>query len=89
MAGVATATMIAQLKDDIPIISLDTPDKTVVKELVTMHPSAQCRLDTYFQGALCDKPLKNKISKRNPNSKAFCSDKSQVGTRPLCWFYNN
>ncbi len=31
----------------------ETPDNNVVKKMSNKHPAPQCRLDTYFEGALC------------------------------------
>lgn len=34
-------------------VSFTTPDTTQVSTTNIYHPAAQCRLDTYFAGALC------------------------------------
>ena len=53
-----------------------------------MHPYAQCRLDTYFNGALCtvseiidfddDEETTGACHKKNGDDR---------GLRPQCWFY--
>ena len=85
MASKTVALMLASFKDE--EISFSTPDRTVVDETFLKHPKAQCRMDTYLQGALCDRPLDTKISKKNKH-KGFCSRKDdfEIGVRPLCWF---
>ncbi len=40
-------------------VDFNTPDTSVVSETNTNHPAAQCRLDTYFQGSLCDVKFDN------------------------------
>lgn len=79
----------------------DTPDETVVEETDTSHPAAQCRLDTYFQGALCTtdhdfdvipgKGLKDGQNTAEAEAialKSSCaaSKGDELGNRPLCWF---
>jgi len=87
MAGLSIANLMGELTKPIPELSTTTPDPEVVPKTLNDHPSIQCRLDTYFQGALCDKPLNSRISKHSPFSKAFCSNKvDSLGARPLCWF---
>jgi len=71
----------------------DTPDETVVIVTNPRHPKGQCRLDTYFAGALC------KVSHRddfitgrfNPNGQdgIFAEHEALANSctnRPKCWF---
>ena len=44
----------------------DTPDQTVVSA-TNHHPAPQCRLDTYFAGAVCDKSYGDVVSNDDPN----------------------
>ena len=53
MAGRSVALMIQDLDHDSIEPKFETPDTLVVRAMNYMHPYAQCRLDTYFQGALC------------------------------------
>ncbi|MDP7321620.1 MAG: hypothetical protein QF441_13495 [Bacteriovoracaceae bacterium] len=56
-------------------------DKTIVHSLKEDHPKAQCRLDTMFEGALCNKDYS--WSMHNcPFTKQFYR-----GSRPQCWYY--
>jgi hypothetical protein len=68
-------------------VKFDTPDPHVVKKTNDSHPKAQCRLDTYFQGSLCDKDYLENINLKNEKS-AQCvrSEGYTVGVRPLCWY---
>jgi len=67
-----------------------TPDTTEVEQTKQTHPEPQCRLDTYFQGSLCDKEKSEPISNNNA-SKGYCTrhDHYLQGTRPLCWYRPN
>ncbi|MBX2989300.1 MAG: hypothetical protein KF802_15535 [Bdellovibrionaceae bacterium] len=76
----------------------ETPDKTQVPSTVSSHPNAQCRLDTYFAGALCTKgwdmnliPGKGQGNTAAAEAAAMpfsCTEKENfsLGTRPRCWF---
>lgn len=64
-----------------------TPNTRVVKTTMASHPDAQCRLDTYFKGALCDANLDDFLS--DDFKKGTCHRESSEfteGFRPLCWF---
>lgn len=86
MAGKSLALLLASL-DESQEVAFDTPDTTVVNKTIDYHPNAQCRLDTYFSGALCDKPFTLDVSDTSPNPGTCMSkDGYLVGARPLCWF---
>lgn len=58
--------------------SIATPSTFVVDETNVQYPSMQCRLDTYFRGALCDFDY---------HGDEYCTDKDRpYGARPHCWF---
>jgi len=61
-------------------------DKSKVSKTNNRHPAAQCRLDTYFAGALCDKPIDEDVDALDPNIGA-CSiaNGDKIGVRPACW----
>lgn len=63
----------------------ETPDTKVVKETYGAHPKAQCRLDTYFQGSLCEASQDEEMSSE---TKGSCHETlgHTVGMRPRCWF---
>ena len=100
LAGHSLAALLAALGSQ-PLPSFDSPDTTVVSRTNHAHPKGQCRLDTYFQGALCNKTFDpNVIPGRNhPRGqlsaeaemdamKVSCSSKEgfKIGARPTCWF---
>ncbi len=64
-----------------------TPDSSVVRKTDDKHPAGQCRLDTYFQGTLCDKDITDEVSNRDSSS-GVCTRKKgyEEGVRPLCWY---
>jgi hypothetical protein len=86
MAGKSLALLLADLGGT-KAVSFTTPNKTVVKKTNDAHPEAQCRLDTYFQGVLCDKSIDEDVS--NTDTKigtCIKSDGFKIGTRPFCWY---
>jgi hypothetical protein len=86
MAGVSVAALFAAL-DNLPLSKFDTPDKHVVKKTDDDHPETQCRLDTFYQGALCEKSMNEDVS-QSDEVKGTCHAKTgqKIGLRPLCWF---
>ncbi|MGE0174464.1 MAG: proprotein convertase P-domain-containing protein [Oligoflexales bacterium] len=82
----------------------ETPDMSRVRVTNNAHPGAQCRLDTYLNGALCSKGFADDVipGKKHPSgqgsldveyesAKSSCTSSSlaTTGTRPLCWFAPN
>ncbi len=68
-------------------LSFKTPDTAVVNSHFHGHPMPQCRLDTYFQGALC---ILSELEDVNQND-ALVGNCNRIqgetlGVRPLCWF---
>ncbi len=86
MAGKSVAGLFAALRK-IPEAQFDTPDTKVVTRTDDNHPQPQCRLDTYFQGAICDAAVNEDVSNTDEN-KGVCSlsNGHKIGNRPLCWF---
>lgn len=67
--------------------SFDTPDLNIVKDTFDDHPKAQCRLDTYLQGALCARSVNEKLSDEDEVSGACHTLRGDsIGLRPTCWF---
>lgn len=62
-------------------------DNRVIYYTNDMHPRPQCRLDTYFQGSLCDKSAYNDMSSEDSNvGSCNSSENYDFGLRPACWF---
>jgi len=84
MAGLSTATFLA---GSAPAPRFEAPNATVVRSTNDRHPEAQCRLDTYLQGVMCDKAFSEDVS-QSDEVQGTCHPSlgSTVGNRPLCWF---
>ena len=73
-------------------VSFKTPDKTIVKKTDNAHPHAQCRLDTYVAGTLCNIAWKNDVIPQTEKDakKQSCFNTNTSGydiqARPRCWF---
>jgi len=76
-----------------------TPDKLVVKVTNRTYGSAQCRLDTYFNGSLCTVPAnlseipgraymyQNGPKAETDSARSYCTAQNvPSGARPPCWF---
>lgn len=86
MAGKSLAQLLGDLGGS-PNVAFNTPDKSIVKKTFDAHPQAQCRMDTYFSGTLCDKSLTEDVSDSNPiNGTCIKKDGYSLGMRPLCWY---
>lgn len=87
MAGKILAGILNDLEQGQKPVSFETPDSHVVSQTNDEHPEAQCRLDTYFAGALCNKDLNQTLSNSDPVlGTCNTSTGDKIGTRPLCWF---
>lgn len=103
LGGQSLAVLLAALgREGTP--KFETPDQREVSRTSTAHPAGQCRLDTYFSGALCGVAFDPKVipGKDNPAgqdgieaeteaSKTSCmlALGHTLGTRPHCWFKPN
>lgn len=68
-------------------IAFNTPDKKIVSKTFDNHPEAQCRLDTYFSGILCDKSYEQDTDLNDPSvGGCIQRDGHKLGMRPLCWY---
>ncbi len=87
MAGLSLAGLFHALRNSTEPLVFETPDPAVVSRTDDNHPASQCRLDTYFQGALCEISAYVDVSDRNANE-GTCNrtDGYTDGLRPLCWF---
>lgn len=85
-AGLVLGRVLADLGGE-RAIGLGTPDPKVVTEIYENHPAAQCRLDTYFNGALCTVAVAEERSQTDyrPGS-CYNSAIDAHGLRPHCWF---
>ena len=86
MAGKSVSDLFSSLSK-LPETKFETPDSKVVSNTDHNHPKAQCRLDTYYQGSLCDVNMNEDVS-QSEEVKGTCHGSlgHKIGTRPLCWF---
>lgn len=86
MAGLVLGNVLAELGYEAPTM-LGEYDHTVVARTVDAHPEAQCRLDTYFNGALCTKSVLEKNSDSDELA-GSCDlmNGYDYGYRPRCWY---
>lgn len=83
VAGLALARLLADLGGS-AMPKFDTPDKNKVKSTDEAHPEAQCRLDTYFHGAICG--VDKMIDFDEKDAKVGACNAPTVGYRPFCWY---
>jgi hypothetical protein len=86
MAGKSVADLFSALSK-LPEAKFDTPDPRVASATDDNHPKAQCRLDTYFQGALCEVNYAEDVSNSDA-AVGTCTSANgfKEGNRPQCWF---
>jgi hypothetical protein len=86
MAGDSVAKLFAALRSATPA-QFSTPDPRVVTRTNDNHPAHQCRLDTYFQGALCEVSMNEDVN-QTAEVAGTCHGSlgHSNGLRPLCWF---
>ncbi len=69
-------------------VNFDTPDTYVVEVTDEEHPSAQCRLDTFFAASQCQKSETIDVDDRDPRiGTCNISTGELAGSRPACWYH--
>jgi hypothetical protein len=87
MAGLSVAKLFQALRKETVAPDFKTPDALVVPRMKDEHPATQCRLDTYFQGALCQMDDATDVSQTDEKvGTCHPSNGDTLGNRPLCWF---
>ncbi|MGE3608109.1 MAG: hypothetical protein AB7I27_00880 [Bacteriovoracaceae bacterium] len=87
MAGDSVARLFQALRQQPAPAKFETPDPKVVTRTNDAHPDTQCRLDTYFQGALCEVSFNDDVSNSSEvTGTCHASTGQKSGLRPLCWF---
>jgi hypothetical protein len=87
MAGMSVSKLFQALRNATVEPKFDTPDRNIVTKTDDNHPAYQCRLDTYFQGGLCDVSMNEDVSASSEvTGTCHGSLGDKVGLRPLCWF---
>jgi hypothetical protein len=92
MAGMSLAQLFKSIRRSDVFPRFDTPDKKFIQETFHGHPAPQCRLDTYFAGALCNKDPYIDFADDLASDTGACSlrdDSFKLALRPNCWFGTN
>lgn len=87
MAGRSVSMLFKELRKETKNPEFETPDQNIVTATNDAHPATQCRMDTYFQGALCS--VKADVGLSNTDATVgTCTEKNdfKIGLRPRCWF---
>jgi len=87
MAGLSGAKLFQDLRGQSTAPDFTTPDLRTVNRTNDNHPDTQCRLDTYYSGAICGIDDAQDVD-QNDESVGVCYRNSgdTIGVRPLCWF---
>ena len=83
----STAKLFQSLRGQTTEPQFETPDAKIVTKTDDNHPATQCRLDTYYNGAIC--AIADSVEVDQKDEKAgVCNrvDGYTSGVRPLCWF---
>ncbi len=87
MAGLSLGNLFRDLRKLPTELKFTTPDTRVVTKTDHNHPAPQCRVDTYFQGAICIKHHTDDVSDRDATIGTCTRANSfEDGLRPLCWY---
>ena len=90
MAGLSVASLFKALRNEPRKLDFSTPDPAVVSRTSHSHPGTQCRLDTYYQGAICDISDNQELDDNDYRLGSCTRTAGQtVGVRPRCWFSPN
>ena len=86
MAGDSVSALFASIRKQ-PRASFDTPDRSKVSKTNDAHPAFQCRLDTYFMGAICEVAFNEDVDQKD-EVRGTChkANGHEIGLRPTCWF---
>jgi hypothetical protein len=87
MAGKSLGELFRALRGQKDEIKFDTPDQSKVSKTDHNHPASQCRLDTYFAGALCNADHYQDVDDSDAEiGTCVRSEEMVLGVRPLCWY---
>lgn len=87
MAGMSTAKLFQDLRNQTTAPDFSTPDAAEVSTTNHNHPDTQCRLDTYYSGALCNiSDMVDVDQVDEATGVCYRASGDATGVRPLCWF---
>lgn len=85
LSGQSMGNLFAALRKQPTNPDFSTPITVPVAATNDNHPDPQCRLDTYFNGALCTVKHTVDLSDKSEKTGA-CFDYTKPGARSTCWF---
>lgn len=86
LAGLSVASVNADSRK-VSAPDFERTDPKVVDRTYDAHPVPQCRLDTYFQGSVCEVPSYRTLSQNDEKLNTCHEALSHTkGLRPLCWY---
>ncbi len=87
IASLSIAKLLASMTRSEVIPQFETPDEKKVTQTNISYPSAQCRIDTFFAGLLCEKSFQEDLSDVDEIRGACHSQNGdKIGVRPACWY---
>lgn len=87
MAGLSLGNLFRALRRTDTPLKFSTPDPSVVSRTNHNHPAAQCRLDTYFAGAICSVSAYDDVNDDDATVGTCTRSEGHTdGVRPLCWY---
>ena len=87
MAGRSLSRLFRALRKEEREPKFDEPDANKVSRTSDRHPGTQCRMDTYFQGALCGVSSDVDVDTDDANIGTCNRAEGYThGLRSLCWF---
>lgn len=87
MGGLSLARVLGSLNSAPTQVDFLHRDLSSVSETFEGHPNAQCRLDTYFQGAICRASEFTAFGSA-PGQGDCHSRENLRGSRPTCWYHD-
>lgn len=89
LAGDSVAGLFMDLRKETTRPKYDTPDPKIVTRTNDNHPATQCRMDTYFNGAICPVDVTVPVSNTDYREGSCVQPNDTLGWRPRCWFAPN
>jgi hypothetical protein len=89
LGGQSVALLFMDLRKETTPPRFDITDPKVVTRTDDNHPATQCRMDTYFAGAICPVDQNVAVSDRDYRAGSCIQGVDTLGWRPRCWFKPN
>lgn len=85
-AALSVGNLFASLKGEWSRPSLDNKSKETVRSTYYLHPTPQCRLDTFIAGSLCSQDFEEDFDDFDHKIGSCLKDLDPDAARPNCWF---